>query len=221
MKGRDWKNIMLIFLEIFSGILQLIDINSLAIKLQEYSGGHWKIIEVINDLKLIFIFSLSTAFLLVHNKKRVFQYLDQLTGRAKQEKEHLERMKAMDKESVERLELDDRNRKEKLVKEAQEIENEKYERSRLLSVLKDDLFYEENKHNYTTKTNMYVRTKTIENLKKLGFVYPTDEEQGLLWFSPAWEEFLSVLIAKIECGTEKEDGNLYSWYRITGKHSNL
>ena len=64
MRGRDWKNIILIFLEIFSGILQLIDVNSLVTKLQGYSGGNWKTIGVINDVKLIFIFSLSTAFLL-------------------------------------------------------------------------------------------------------------------------------------------------------------
>ena len=232
MKGRDWKNIILIFLEIFTGVLQLIDINSLATKLQEYSGGNWKIIGVINDVKLVFIFSLSTAFLLVYNKERIKKYLDELTGKAKGEREYRkqselanvefeEKLKLAEMESKERLELDTRKRQQEQVREAEEERAKAQERNRLLSVLKDDLFYEENKHNYTTKTNMYVRTKTIENLKKLGFLYPTDEEQGFSWFSPAWDEFLSVLIAKIECGTEKEDKNLCLWNVVKSKHQNL
>lgn len=133
MKGRDWKNLILLFLEIFSGILQLIDINSLATKLQGYSGGNWKIIEVINDVKLVFLFSLSTAFLLVYNKELIKKYLDELTGKAKGERENRkqlelanieseEKLKLEEIESKERLELDNRNRMEKQKKEAEEAQ---------------------------------------------------------------------------------------------------
>ncbi len=214
MSRRDWKNIIFIFLDIFSGTLQLIDINSLITKLQNYSEGNWKIIEFIDDVKLLFIFSLSTAFLLVYNKKLIKKYLDQITGWAEQERKHKERMEDIAKKSEKRLELDMRNRKKQQIKETEEAQAKEQERNELLKALKDDLFYEENLDTKVIKNRKYWKVKAMERLKKFGFVVPDDEERELPGFDECWEDFLSTVIAVIECRNENEDDNFNLWEKF-------
>ena len=68
----------------------------------------------------IAIFLSSTALFLYFKRKQFGKYLDELTGRAKGKREHLEQLELIDRESKERLELDNRNRLEKQRKEAEE-----------------------------------------------------------------------------------------------------
>ena len=162
----------------------------------------------------IAIFLSSTALLLYFNREWVEKHLDELTGRARGEREHLEQLELIDRESKERLELDTRKRMEKLVREAEEERGKVQKRSELIKALKDDLFFEENIDTKVIKNRKYWRSKAIERLKKFGFIVPSDAEQQCFNFYECWEDFLSRAIAVIECESENEDGNLNLWEKI-------
>ncbi len=173
----------------------------------------------------IAIFLSSTGLLLYFKRKQVGEYLDELTGKAKGERESREKLelasiesekklKLADMESKERLELDTRKRMEKEVREAEEARAKAQERDQVLKALKDDLFFEENMDTKVIKNRKYWRVKAIERLKKFGFVIPSEEEQEYLNFDECWEDFLSRVIAVIECESENEEGNFSLWEKF-------
>ena len=149
------------------------------------------------------------------------KYLDELTGKAKRELEHKERLEAIKKESEERLELDTRKRMERQVREAEEARAKAQERGQVLKALKDDLFYEENEYTMSIKNRKYWRNKAIERLKKFGFIVPNDDQQEYPNFDECWEDFLSKVIAVIECGSENEESNSSLWEKIQYDFSSI
>ena len=173
----------------------------------------------------IAVFLSSTALFLYFKRKQFGKYLDELTGRAKEEREYRkqlelanieseEKLKLADIESKEKLELDTRKQRQEQVREAEEAQAKAQERTQLLTTLKDDLFFEENMDTKVIKNRKYWRVKAIERLKKFGFVVPSDEEQEYPNFDECWEDFLSKVIAVIECGSENEEGNFSLWEKF-------
>ena len=228
MSIKDYINIVLI----------LFDINSFIGGIQQYATKEvskiFGLIEI-GVYESIIIFLSITALLFIYNKGWTEKHLDELTGRAKRKREHLERLEEIDRESKERLELDARNRIEKQKKEAKEeqakIEEENKKRQELeekerkekekldelLSLIRENskllVSKIENKGKFTPLPNILHQEKTSIRLnirlRGLGFTMPSEEEMADENFDVWWCIFLSLLEVAIEEGDYKKELNLW------------
>ncbi len=186
----------------------------------------------------IAVFLSSTGLLLYFKRKQVGKYLDELTGKAKGERESRERLELANIESKERLELDTRKRMEREVKEAEEArskieeenkkkqkleEKEREEKDKLdelLSLIRENsrllASKIENKGVVTPLSNILhhkkIRLKLNIRLRAFGFDMPSEEEMADENFDVWWCTFLSLLEVVIEEGDYKKELNLWKGY---------
>ena len=160
----------------------------------------------------IAIFLSSTALLLYFKRKWVKKYLDEFirhldefTGKAKAEREYRKWLELENRKEIERKEAEDKKEIERIEKATKEIEK----RNQYIELLKQDF----NCHfPFNDQDKKYFIAKSIEILRELGFVVPSNREQSLPSFEDLWHDFLGKAIACVEIGTEKQ--NLRVWREI-------
>ena len=178
----------------------------------------------------IIIFLSITAFLFIYNKEWTKEHLDELTGKAKREREYRKFLELEDRKERERKEKEAKEEQAKIEeknKKKQELEEkerkEKNKLDELLSLIRENskllASKIENKGGMTSFSNILhhekISLKLKIRLRRLGFTMPSEKEMADENFDVGWCTFLSLLEVAIEEGDYKEELNL--WKRLMPK----
>ena len=159
------------------------------------------------------IFLCITSFLLIYNKgwtqrhlDRFMGYIDEFTGKAKAEREYRKWLELENRKEAKTKRLENKEEKAKI-----EEENKKREEQSLyIKLLKVDFNCD---YHFDDQDRKYYIARSIEILKKLGFVVPSISEQSYPSFEDIWPDFLGRTIVSLEIETEKQ--NLKIWNEIS------
>ena len=156
------------------------------------------------------IFLCITSFLLIYNKgwtqkniDRFMGYIDELTGKAKAEREYRKWLELENRKEIERKEAENKKEQAKIQEENKKIEK----RKQYLELLKKDFDCDYSRIIFSYKK--YYIARSIEILRELGFIVPSIEEQSDPRFEDFWKDFLPQALASVEIGTEKDNLNLW------------
>ena len=163
------------------------------------------------------IFLCITSFLLIYNKgwtqkniDRFMGYIDEFTGKAKAEREYRKWSKLEDIKEAKEIRLENKREEARIEEENKKRE----ERNRYIELLKEDFNFNAS---FAHKNKKYYVARSIEILKELGFIVPSNEMQLYPIFRDLWYDFLGKAVASIEMGTEKQ--NLKVWQEIFDEDS--
>ena len=159
------------------------------------------------------VFLCITSFLLIYNKRwtqknidRFMGYIDEFTGKAKEERKYRKWLELENKKERERKESEDKKEQAKIQEENKKIEK----RNQYIELLKEDFDCDYSR--IFLRYKKYYIARSIEILRELGFIVPSTEEQSDSRFEDFWKDFLPQALASVEIGTEKS--NLDLWKEI-------
>ena len=194
-RWKDYANIVLILLEINSVI------GGIQEQFAEGTDNFFGFIDI-GIYEWVAICLCIMALLLFFNKgwkKWVEKYLDELTGKAKAEREHRKC-----------LELADRRKQERREEKAREENRKRIAREEIIKVLRGGFIFAECDSNDLG----YCVIRSVETLGSLGFVIPSIKHKKGLTRNELLETFLTRATAAVEAGTEADNFNL--WNEILG-----